>query len=205
MSTPSHTDSQGTPESSGSDFYELSAERQIQWLLNSEPDAKWGWVVFRCTYKPELDKEWETFKLRIKSKFLENLHESDAPDIAEKLEMVFIEDLELEGASMEDLKQRFRAWARTESPNINPRHWFCGSRYTYFLYIDEDALVSNLWGLCGHVHIVLGWKDPLPPEEAVDSYGYPQDNGDHLKLEALKLNRDLYSELDNGEMWYLHF
>ncbi|KAK1768776.1 hypothetical protein QBC33DRAFT_533642 [Phialemonium atrogriseum] len=112
-------------------------------------DSSWGWVIYRCTYAPELAARWETFKRLVDEKMREFVAQSDAPEIVDQLEWVFVDqDPELEGASLDKLKRRYRAWAREENQNLNydidhmPVGVSRGSRYTYFIQVDEEALRS---------------------------------------------------------------
>ncbi|RFU77949.1 alpha-galactosidase a precursor [Trichoderma arundinaceum] len=187
----------------GEEWHELSAEHQIQSLLDSG-DTRWGWVIYRCTYKPELQIPWESFKRLVEYRTRKSIAESDAPDIAEKLDLVWIEDPELEGASRDELKRSFRAWVRAEKQNpdfnIHDTPLVGDPRHTFFIQIDEDALLSclreagvDLHG--GHVNIVRGWEDPLPSEEATDGFGEAVDKEDWMKIQASMIEPEFYLDL----------
>lgn len=185
----------------GEEWEALSPEAKIKWLLGDDADGKWGWVIYRCTYTPALDGQWEDFKRLVVEQTRKAVAESDAPEIADKLDWVFIEDPALEGASLDELKRRFRTWARAESPNwdIDNAPNGRGSRHTYFIQVDQDALSS------GEVNIVRGWQDPLPPEEAFEETGEPVDNEDWMKIQRSMLAPYFYVEMDNDEFWYAHY
>ena len=210
MTSPPRTNPQGQVKSIGKEWDDFSAERKIQWLLREGGDDKWGWVIYRCTYKPELDSHWKNLKRLVEQQSRESIAESDAPDIAEKLDWVFVEDPELEHASLDELKGRFKAWARAENPNydINNAPGVRGSRYTYFIQVDEAALrsspnVTDATRNRGHVNIVRAWQDSLPPDEATtDEFGEAVDNEDWMKIKARMLDADFYMELDDDEAWY---
>jgi hypothetical protein len=207
------------PESIGMEWYELSAERKIQWLVGPGCDSKWGWLIYRCTYNPELSRHWESLTRLIDESTRRSVAQSDAPDIAEKLEWVFVEGPELEGASLEELKHKFRAWARSEAPNydIDNTTLSRGSRHTYFIQVDEVALRSLLndpenptnTGTCvnldkGHVNIAWGWKNSDPAEETRDEFS-EVDNEDWMKMKASMIASYFYVDLDNDESWYTHY
>jgi hypothetical protein len=184
-------------------------------MLDSGQDAKWGWVIYRCTYKPELDRHWQSFKRLIEEETREFIAESDAPELAEELDWVFVENPTLEDASLDELKRRFRAWARAEANyDIDSTPDDRGSRYTYFIQVDEDTLRSlleyhdptnpatyvNLYS--GFVNIVRGWVDPLPPDEATDGCGGPVNNEDWMHIQASMFVAPFflfYLDLDNDE------
>jgi hypothetical protein len=194
------------------EWYDLSPEGKIQWLLNSGAEDKWGWVIYRCTYKPELDGYWKEFKRRVEAESRKLIAESDAPGIAEKLDWVFVEDPELENASRDELKRRFREWARVKNPNCdidNIRHGR-GARYTYFIQVDEDALLSiadtpNNSRNQGHVNIVRAWQDLLPLDEATDQFGEAEDSADWMKMKVDMMDAEFYIELDDDEAWYTFY
>ncbi|PON28473.1 hypothetical protein TGAM01_v202967 [Trichoderma gamsii] len=192
---------------------DLSPARQIQWIL--EPgDIKWGWVIYRCTYKPELQGPWEKFKNVVECKIRKDIADSDAPDIAEKLDLVWVEDSQLEGAPLSELKRRFRELARTDTQHpdfdIGADPFGLGTMHSYFIQVDEESLVSclceagvNLHG--GHVNIVRGWADGLAPEEATDEFGDALDAEDWMKIPASEITHSTYMEFDNDELWYINY
>lgn len=209
MSSPQHAGSHGPTKKIGMEWYDLSPEGKIQWLLNSGAEDKWGWVIYRCTYKPELDGHWKEFKRRIETQSRKLITESNAPEIAEKLDWAFVEDPELENASRDELKRRFREWARAENPNcdIDNIRDGRGARYTYFIQVDEDALLSIAHAPrnprdFGHVNIVRAWHDSLPPEESTDQFDEAEDSEDWMKMQIDMMDAEFYIELDDDEAWY---
>ncbi|KAH6839431.1 hypothetical protein B0I37DRAFT_347854 [Chaetomium sp. MPI-CAGE-AT-0009] len=212
MSSPQQAGSHGQTRTIGMEWYDLSPEGKIQWLLNSGAEDKWGWVIYRCTYKPELDGHWKDFRRRVENETRKHIAESDAPGIAEKLDWVFVEDPELANASREELKRRFRAWAQAENPNCDMEKITDGrgARYTYFIQIDEAALLSmadtpNDPRNLGHVNIVRAWEDPLPPEEATSPFGEAVDSEDWMKMQPDMIDAEFYIELDHDEAWYTFY
>ncbi|KAI3328438.1 hypothetical protein F4824DRAFT_493150 [Ustulina deusta] len=204
MSLPSNQSSNEHPTTSiGMEWDDLSAERKIQWLLSNPGDTKWGWVVYRTCYKPEFDTAWEIVKSATEKRARQRIAQSDAPDIADKMDWVFVEDrASLEGVSREELKRRFRDWARAENPDWNIDEEKCsrGSRYMFFIQVDEPALLSVATG-----------SDAYPAGEGIAGHPYVKiaaaaegssDGEDWMKIQIGTLNLDLYVELDNDEVWY---
>lgn len=163
---------------------DLSSAGKIRWLLSSGGDSSWGWVIYRCTYAPELATHWETFKRLVNEKTREVIAHSDAPEIVDQLDWAFVDhNPELEAASLDELKRRFRTWAREETQNPNydiddvPVGVSRGSRYTYFIRVDEEALRSFLVPEGpdnptarvslerGYVSIVRGLQDSPPTND----------------------------------------
>ncbi|KAL7949332.1 hypothetical protein V8C42DRAFT_310617 [Trichoderma barbatum] len=196
---------------SADEFEHLSVERKIR--FNLAAGEKWGWVIYRCSYKPELQSSWENFKHFVDKTTRKEIAESDAPDIAQSLDWVFVEDPELEGASLDELKHKFRAWVRSEAQGKYNKHYvsksspFRVARHKYFIQADEDALRSLLRGPSyGYVNMVRGWEDPLPPEEATDQFGDAIDIEDWMRIQADMIEHDFYYEMEGGEeYWYLHY
>lgn len=198
LSLPNNSGPEQPTASIGMEWEDLSSERKIQWLLNNAGDSKWGWVVYRSCYKPEFDTAWESVKSVTEETARQRVATSDAPDIADKMDWVFVEDREnLDGASREKLKRRFRVWARAENPgwNVDEEKYGRGSRYTFFIQVDEAALRSIATGDGRpYVNIVRGWEDAATAEGA--------DGEDWMKIQTDALNLGFYVELNNDEASY---
>ena len=205
-----------TEEPNDIPFEKWSPERQIQTLYGPEW-CKWGWVIFRCTYNPELDRCWGAFKDAIYEKTRKIVAESDAPDIADKLEWTFMEDPRLEGASLDELKRRFKEFARAESVVVDDYTqipW--GSRYRFFLQVDEESLRSmsdpGPAGLRkGHVKLVRAcWENPAYPDtpetnqfdEVLED---EDDNEDCMEIDVRMISPEFFMELENEEDWWLFY
>ncbi|KAK7953103.1 hypothetical protein PG988_013797 [Apiospora saccharicola] len=226
------------PDTMGMEWYTLSTARRIQFLLNQRGDSRWGWAVYRCSYDPKLDHRWDNFKRLIvaaaKRDIIAGSSNDDAPEVAEKQDWHFVEDPALEGASREDLKGRFRQWARAEAARDGRRLdesaapsdiYGRGSRYEYFIQVDEEALRSLPEDLgdhpeevtpdrldlgSGHVNIVRAWADGTTSTteegETLDWYGgSPGDAEDWMKIRASMVAPYFYVELDSPEAWWPHF
>ncbi|KAI1129156.1 hypothetical protein F5Y10DRAFT_239012 [Nemania abortiva] len=213
MSSPQYQSHNDKPTVGiGTEWYDLSAERKIQWLLNNGGDAKWGWVVYRTCYKPEFDTAWGIVKSATEGKARQRVAQSDAPDIADKMDWVFVDDCEsLEDASREELKRLFKDWARAENPdrNIDEGKYGRGSRYAFFIQVDEPALLSITTGSDTYpvgegsnggpyVKIVQAWVDDV-------AAGGSEENEDWMKIRIGTLHLDFYVELDNNEAWYTFY
>lgn len=222
-SSPSRAGSEGvSPEFrhiTGDEWEEASASQKIQWLLEpQDDDGKWGWVVYRTSYKPELDVAWETLKQLILNQSRKDIADSEAPELVDKMDWIFVEDAgTLEGASREELRRRFQTFARPEMARFSLKEedlhtCAVGSRYQYFLQADEDALLSLLrypvpvGRVGGHVNIVKGWERVFPPElwtaEVDDAC---DDVEEWMKLMVGLVEPETYVKLDNPENWYLYY
>ena len=144
--------------------------------------------------------------------------DTDAPEIADVLDLVFVEDAALEGASLDELRRRFRQWARRENPhydideasNLTSR----GSRFEFFLQVDEGALRSVLDRAdnrvdlkTGYVNMAQAWRDSLPPGETIDEFGEAADNEDWMRvLPKIVVEAEFYNDMGDADYysWYLH-
>jgi hypothetical protein len=120
----------------------MSSHVCIRESLEDLPFDKWGWVIYRCSYAD--DKTWAQLRTCIESHSREDIAESDAPEIADRLEWTWVEDrASLDGASTAVLRDRFRAWAADElarQPAVKDYEYV--SRLKYFIKIDEEAMQS---------------------------------------------------------------
>jgi hypothetical protein len=115
---------------------------------------KWGYVVYRCTYKD--DAAWDAFKRTIHEQTQEDFKDSDTPELAEYLEWTFVEDrATLDGASIPQLRERFNQWAakavvaenpRAQQNQNHDRPTAVSGRYSCFIHVDEAALQSMMAG-----------------------------------------------------------
>jgi hypothetical protein len=88
----------------------LSPEQVISKSLKNEKHDKWGWIIYRTTYDD--DEGWTRFKQLITQQSFANIAESDAPEIADSLQWMFVEDrATLDGATKDHLRSRFQQWA----------------------------------------------------------------------------------------------
>ncbi|KAK4164087.1 hypothetical protein QBC43DRAFT_353803 [Cladorrhinum sp. PSN259] len=161
----------------------MSAAKNIQTnlVLNANrglPLKKWGWVIYRTTYCsssfPHSQKWWDQFRARVERNSRESVACTDAPEIGESLEWVWVDNEPdaLEGMSVEGLRERFRGWVRhqqqqqhefglegpgvVEDPAAIPR-------FAFFVVVDEEALKSleggGDWERRGYVKFVdANWK-----------------------------------------------
>ncbi|KAK7222366.1 hypothetical protein V2G26_010369 [Clonostachys chloroleuca] len=97
--------------------HESSPERIIQRQIAAGDVDKWGWVVYRTAYQPELDTAWAALQRLVLEDLREGIAQSDAPEIADRMDWAFVADPELDGASLDKLKRScahvnlVRAWA----------------------------------------------------------------------------------------------
>lgn len=104
-----------------------------------------GFVIYRCTYSD--DTAWANLLSVIKQEALDNIKKlGPGRDwLGTHLEWKVVEDPKLEGASVEEVKRRFDAWAedvvgeyeRTSTDNVRalPRFNFC-------VLVDEKCLAN---------------------------------------------------------------
>lgn len=159
---------------------------------------KWGWVIYRCTYAD--NEAWARFRARVEVSSRESIAQSDAPEIADRLEWTWVEDAaSLDGISTAALRERFRAWSADEVAqqpgNYSPD---TVSRLRYFIKIDQQVL-QNLagylspemrWELNDFVKFVDGYWEP---SRAIAAKGLPAEEPDD---EGFKCEGDIWEPID---------
>ncbi|KAI3332854.1 hypothetical protein F4824DRAFT_278401 [Ustulina deusta] len=174
----------------GEEWDAASGTRKIKMLLAIEPKgrpARWGWVVYRTSYKPELDSAWAALQDRIETEMRDYIAHSDTPDIVDQMDWVFVQDAAaLDGITRDALRRRFQAWALAEAPDLAAIDWARGARYEFFLQADEHALASVLQPReklgTPYVNLVRAWDEPLLADKAFDEDGEPYDPEDWMKM-----------------------
>ena len=107
---------------------------------------KWGWVIYRTSYKDEA--AWERLRDCMTRWSRDALEDEDAsPRVRGTVDWRFVSDPTLEGASHDELRGRFRAWRDavylTETRRPPPQEDDDRTqRYMYFVEVDEPALES---------------------------------------------------------------
>jgi hypothetical protein len=97
-----------------------SPESQISRMLKELNHDKWGFVIYRCTYKN--DQDWNRFKQLVHDRTKQLIAESDTPEIADSLEWTFVEDrAAFEGASRPQLRDNHG------TPSLTSKIGACGA------------------------------------------------------------------------------
>ena len=141
----------------------LRPTEKIQDRLRELKHDRWGWVIYRCTYGD--DEAWSRFKEIIDQRSRGIIADFGTPEVGDSLEWTFVEDRRtLNGASRDQLRSRFKAWAakaiRREQPRAENDETFGVPRYNFFIQVDEGALRSVVY------------EAPQPPNMDVDGKGY---------------------------------
>lgn len=94
-------------------------------------------------------------------------------EVANGLEWTFVSDQSLfDGASRDQLRQHFHAWAteaeKSEQPRVvDGKEYYVASRYQYFIQVDEEVLQATVDADpyndfdCGWVNLVRCWDQDL--------------------------------------------
>ncbi|KAI7466088.1 hypothetical protein KC357_g7469 [Hortaea werneckii] len=148
--------------------------------LSKLKQDKWGFLIYRCTYRD--NRDWELFKAIVHRRTQKDMAYSDVPELADSLEWTFIEDRNsLEDASKDHVRTRHREWAaeafRIEIARAASDTFDC-PRYRYFIQVDEEALQSvlsapecDMYG-GGYVDFVDSQWEPMGEEEDEDEDEY---------------------------------
>ncbi|KAI1852651.1 hypothetical protein JX265_003141 [Neoarthrinium moseri] len=200
----------------GAEWDAASLSGKLQLMLGANPKGRpprWGWVVYRTAYQPELDGAWAALEDHIRNRMRNWLcapNEDADIDIVNKTDWVFVQDAAaLDGITRDALRHQFQAWAVAEAPDLTTTNWARGVRYEYFLQADEDALASVLQPPtvpgASYVNLVQAWPEKLPADVAFDEDGKPYPPEDWMKMTLQALHPSNYIELDHPEAWYVYY
>ncbi|KAH7371728.1 hypothetical protein BKA66DRAFT_182169 [Pyrenochaeta sp. MPI-SDFR-AT-0127] len=195
-----------------------SAHSNIRDDLVILPTDKWGWVIYRCSYADADNETWAQFRTRVEARSREDIAQSDAPEIAQRLEWTWVEDrTTLDGASTAALRKRFRAWTADEVAQ-QPGDYQPSdvSRFRYFIKIDKEVL-QNLagflekgWSSDAFVKIVDAEWEPSSAiavggqqAEEQDVFepinGCTEKNVGWMRIAPNMINAEFYNALDGDE------
>lgn len=77
--------------------------REFRDKLLANPNQKWGFVVYRCTYLD--DAAWQSFMYRLKLQTKLNLEADDATELDGRIDWAVQEDPSLDGADAKMVKE----------------------------------------------------------------------------------------------------
>jgi len=193
---------------------------------------KWGWVIYRCTYDD--DETWAKFRAQVEARSRQKIAQSDAPEIADRLEWTWVEDAaSLDGVSTDALRERFRAWVADEVAR-QPGDYYSPAipRFRYFIKIDKEVLqtlaqsnpFNPLRSNTAFVKFVDGnWEPDLPltiaSEEAEEEeHDFSQDEAlepiegciekdvGWMRIAPYMINADFYEALGGDENdWFIFY
>lgn len=85
--------------------------RLIYEMLERSKEDKWGWVIYRTTYKD--DAGWDRFKSYVNKWSHDDLSQPGVPRGLRAADWTFVSDPVFDGASREQLRHHFREWRKT--------------------------------------------------------------------------------------------
>lgn len=104
----------------------------------------WGFVVYRCTYSD--DAAWQRYMNEMKKQIQRDLEEEGLDELLlQYLQYTVIEDPNLEGASKNDVRKRFRKWVASltsDEIGVDPgeaKKWNI-ARFSHCVYVDQKCL-----------------------------------------------------------------
>jgi hypothetical protein len=175
---------------------------QLEHCLQIAGFKKWGFTIYRCTYKS--DSDWAEFMRRYRRLVSCSLEYYGGLDMLESFEPTVHEDrLLFEGAASATIREHFQKWAlRTvqeeggASAELIKFYNIHATRYRFCMFVDEDALQSVLQAQLedclsktAYVALLDGWWKPESLEdydaEELEAYG-PQGpiDDDHDPVEG---------------------
>jgi hypothetical protein len=200
-----------------------SAHSAIRDILSITSQDRWGWVIYRCTYAD--DETWARFRAGVEAHSREDIAQSDAPEIADRLEWTWVEDAaSLDEISTSTLREKFRTWAVNE---VERQHYDASDdvRFRYFVKIDQEVLQSFAdtlssdglrWSPNAFIKFVDGDWEPSPAiakqEEDEDEFGGEEEfepiegctekNVGWMRILPIMINAEFYNVLDScDDQW----
>ena len=183
---------------------------------------KWGWVIYRCTYGD--DEAWAKFQKIINGRSRKGIARREFPyEVANSLEWTFVSDKSLfDGASRDQLRQHFRAWAteaeKSEQPravDVDGEGYYVASRYQYFIQVDEEVLRATVDADpyndfdCGWVNFVRCWDQDLDPdwrEKAREHIDEEDGDDGWMRIAGDMVGPDFYDGIGaSSEYWYAFY
>ncbi|PVI04320.1 hypothetical protein DM02DRAFT_669142 [Periconia macrospinosa] len=110
---------------------------RIRKILESNPDAKLGFVVYRCTYAD--DEQWNCFMEYLNAQAQSALKEYNLGDLSSRLDWNVQQDPTLNDASLEQVRDKFRRWTK-EGGEVN----HATARFHACVMVDQICLQENL-------------------------------------------------------------
>lgn len=81
----------------------MSEVSRIRAELRTAPNAKWGFVIYRCTYYD--DEKWKAFMQILNGHAFHSLTFEHAEDLMASLDWAVQEDPSLDGASKDEVRR----------------------------------------------------------------------------------------------------
>lgn len=85
------------------DFKMPSDSQHVRKLLSYRGQEKWGFIIYRCTYKD--DAQWARFMELLNEWTQKNLESDKALDLMDSLDWNVQDDPKLDGASQEEIRR----------------------------------------------------------------------------------------------------
>ncbi|KAK5658415.1 hypothetical protein OQA88_2392 [Cercophora sp. LCS_1] len=185
----------------------MSSLRALHANLQHYKEDKWGLLVYRTAYTPASDSAWERFKTVLAAQTADELASPEATaDVIRACDWTCISDAAtLDGASRQQLRDRFRVWRESAAKAENPRRTIgnepLAQRYQYFVQVDEESLRSVVeGGEEGWVHLVRAYE--RLDYENDGGQGDDEDDG-WMMIKMGMLHSEFYQAIGvTSEHWY---
>ncbi|KAL9623269.1 MAG: hypothetical protein Q9160_002376 [Pyrenula sp. 1 TL-2023] len=150
----------------------VNDSQHVRDLLSYRRQNKWGFIIYRCTYKN--DAQWARFMELLNEWTRQNLEYDKALDLMDSLDWNIREDPKLDGTSKREIRRIFNEWLDqyADYRDTSPRYEQC-------IMVDQECVESVLDGAQpsdenslikdhGYVYLIdARWK---PDEDDDDVY-----------------------------------
>lgn len=127
--------------------------------LEEDGHRKWGFVMYRCTYKS--DSDWNEFMRRLCIHTEKDMEHCNGLDMLERFTLtVFDDQTTFDGATTSFVREHFKKWAATapqEEQGTGPGN---AQRYRFCIQVTDESLDSVIR------------KGPPPEEETINKEGF---------------------------------
>lgn len=203
----------------------LNNADNIERYLQEDGHQTWGFVIYRCTYKSDVD--WATFIARLRYRIQEALEMYNGLDMMDRLALTVIEDkLVLDDASTAVVREHFKQWTATAleqeqgavtAEGVSPVPSLA-QRYRYCILVDEGSLESvvedapapPLNDATSDGFVVLVWKDWVPlhnPRDHVEEplEGWTVHDVGWMMVAYQDVMVNMYYHLRDYDDWYTEY
>ncbi|KAF9734471.1 hypothetical protein PMIN01_07374 [Paraphaeosphaeria minitans] len=114
----------------------------IDEVLQSNPNLKFGFVIYRCCAYDDQEK-WDRFMKKLRRRTRLNLRDENAEHLYDRIDWCVQEDVELAKCSEAKIRRRFKKWIKESGEQ---QYWLPTSRFLACVMVDKYDLKSVLTG-----------------------------------------------------------
>ncbi|KAF2795651.1 hypothetical protein K505DRAFT_416289 [Melanomma pulvis-pyrius CBS 109.77] len=114
---------------------------RVRTALEKDPNSKWGFVIYRCTYGD--DAAWEKFMCHLQMRTRLNLETYGESDLFSRIDWSVQQDPSLDEAGSDEVRERFARWVKEGGEKD---YWLGTPRHRACIRVDKFLLETVLDG-----------------------------------------------------------